>query len=229
MSDSTIDKIDEPGEPFLLPLFPLNLVLYPEMMLPLHIFEERYRVMIGECFEQKKPFGVILIKEGKEVGGSAVPVRVGTTARIIDLQEIGDGRMHILTRGVRRFAVENIVQGSPYLIAEARHVQDEADPKDTDITERVRAEYNAFLGRITTVSGRAQRDSPVPSEAGALSFAIATKLSASVRIPAPVRQDWLEAPSAHQRLTQLSSILVNVNKALEEEILKGRPDDLLLN
>lgn len=217
------------SEPFPLPLFPLNLVLYPGMMLPLHIFEERYRSMIRECFEQKKHFGVILIKEGQEVGGSAIPVKIGTTARIIDLQEVGDGRMHILTRGVERFAVQDITQGSPYLIAEVLPLEDEVDKVTNDIAAEVRRDYCKFLGRMTRLSGTAQGDAHVPQEAAALSFAIAAKLGASIQIPPVVRQAWLEAPSVHQRLTELSSVLVKANEALEEEIAKSRRDDLLLN
>ena len=66
-----------------LPLFPLNLVLFPGMDLPLHIFEERYKSMIGDCLNQNLPFGVVLIKEGLEVGTPAEPERIGTSARIL--------------------------------------------------------------------------------------------------------------------------------------------------
>ena len=65
-----------------LPLFPLNTVLFPGMVLPLHIFEERYKLMINHCLEEERPFGVLLIREGKEVGSGAVPYQVGTTTMI---------------------------------------------------------------------------------------------------------------------------------------------------
>ena len=58
-----------------LSLFPLNLVLFPGMPLPLHIFEERYKAMIGDCVEREQPFGIVLIKEGQEVGDPAEPAR----------------------------------------------------------------------------------------------------------------------------------------------------------
>ena len=76
-----------------LPLFPLNVVLFPGMSLPLHIFEERYKAMIGACSEHDTPFGVLLIKEGQEVGDPAEPFQVGTTARITEVQQLEDGRM----------------------------------------------------------------------------------------------------------------------------------------
>jgi Lon protease-like protein len=63
-------------------LFPLQTVLFPGMRMPLHIFEERYKLMIRECIEQDAPFGVLLIRDGAEVGAGAVPHNVGTTARI---------------------------------------------------------------------------------------------------------------------------------------------------
>ena len=63
-----------------MPLFPLNVVLFPGMVLPLHVFEPRYREMINHCIEEEKPFGVVLIDEGQEVGGPAAPRLVGTAA-----------------------------------------------------------------------------------------------------------------------------------------------------
>ncbi|MCI0849057.1 MAG: LON peptidase substrate-binding domain-containing protein, partial [Chloroflexi bacterium] len=85
-----------------LPLFPLNLVLFPGMDLPLHIFEQRYRDMIGECLDKDAPFGVVLIKEGVEVGDPADPERIGTSTRILSSEILDQGRMNILTRGERR-------------------------------------------------------------------------------------------------------------------------------
>ena len=87
-------------------LFPLNTVLFPNMRLPLHIFEERYKLMIRECIEEDAPFGVVLIQTGEEVGSTAAPHQVGTTARIIQVEYLDDGRMNIFTMGERRFRIE---------------------------------------------------------------------------------------------------------------------------
>ena len=84
-------------------LFPLNSVLFPGMRMPLHIYEERYRVMIRECVEEDAPFGVALIKSGPEVGSGAIPHDVGTTARILQVEYLDDGRMNIFTIGEQRF------------------------------------------------------------------------------------------------------------------------------
>jgi Lon protease-like protein len=218
-----------PEEPFVLPLFPLNLVLYPGMVLPLHIFEERYRAMIGDCLDQKKPFGVILIKEGQEVGGSAVPVAVGTTARILDVQALEDGRMNILTRGERRFELRRIVQSSPYMTAEVVHLRDDADEKAAAVLAKMRAEYTALLQGLATLSATSGGDMHVPVGAVPLSFAIAAKLATTIRFPVAMRQEWLECACAHDRLSRLGPVLEKVNKTLAAEILKRRPDHLLLN
>ncbi|MBF6600779.1 MAG: LON peptidase substrate-binding domain-containing protein [Dehalococcoidia bacterium] len=71
-------------------LFPLQTVLFPGMRLPLHIFEERYKIMVRECIDEDAPFGVVLIRSGAEVGGGAIPHDVGTTARIIQVEYLDE-------------------------------------------------------------------------------------------------------------------------------------------
>jgi uncharacterized protein len=89
-----------------LPLFPLNSVLFPGMPLRLHIFEERYKEMIGECIEQQSPFGVVLLAEGQEAGSHlARPHLIGTTAHINQVQQLPFGRMNILAIGRERFRI----------------------------------------------------------------------------------------------------------------------------
>src|SRR5438046_1437349 len=97
-------------ETLLLPLFPLNTVLFPGMPLRLHIFEERYRLMIGECVERKQPFGVVLIKAGREVGEPAEPRGVGTTALIAAMSRMDDGRMNLVAVGQERFRIDELRQ-----------------------------------------------------------------------------------------------------------------------
>ncbi|MGA9526685.1 MAG: LON peptidase substrate-binding domain-containing protein [Terriglobales bacterium] len=104
----------------LLPLFPLDLVLLPGVPLPLHIFEPRYKEMIGECLEQKKPFGIV---RASEEGVAAI----GCTAEIVSVtKKYDDGRMDILTRGVHRFEVIEVNQERAFLQAEVAVVEDEA-------------------------------------------------------------------------------------------------------
>ncbi len=98
------------GKNISLPLFPLNTVLFPGQVLPLHIFEERYRRMIGQCIEKSWPFGVTLIQEGEEVGGPAKPFEVGTTARVTQVERLDDGRLNIISVGEMRFRIASLDQ-----------------------------------------------------------------------------------------------------------------------
>ena len=75
-----------------LPIFPLNTVLFPGARLPLHIFEERYKAMINACIDERRPFGVCLIRSGSEPGAPAEPFNVGTTAHIRQVQRLEDGK-----------------------------------------------------------------------------------------------------------------------------------------
>ncbi len=106
-----------------IPLFPLHLVLFPNMPLPLHIFELRYRRMIRRCMEEKEEFGVIL-HSGKELS------RVGCTARVEGfLKEYGDGRFDILALGHERFKVRTFFEDHSHLEAEVQFFHDDpADP-----------------------------------------------------------------------------------------------------
>jgi uncharacterized protein len=103
----------------LLPLFPLNSVLFPGMPLSLRIFEDRYKQMISECIEAQQPFGVLLIQAGSEVEGlgpQAVPYTIGCTAQIAQMQPLGDGQMNILAVGQERFKVLSFRRDRSYLV-----------------------------------------------------------------------------------------------------------------
>ena len=119
----------------LLPIFPLELVLLPGVPLPLHIFEPRYKEMIAECLEQKKPFGVVR-------ASSAGVADIGCTAEIMSVtKKYDDGRMDILTRGVERFEVIHVNEDRSFLQAEISVVQDEDEagkPAAQMVTQAVR-------------------------------------------------------------------------------------------
>jgi Lon protease-like protein len=101
-----------------MPLFPLkNVVLFPGMVLPLHIFEQRYREMINTCIEEESQFGVVLIDDGDEVGGGATPCAVGTAARITKVTRQDDGRLNIVAVGTQRFEVLSLDHSKSYLQA----------------------------------------------------------------------------------------------------------------
>jgi len=104
-----------------LPLFPLGSVLFPGMLLPLHIFEPRYRLLVKRSIESDEPFGIVLIKSGPEVGGPAEPHRIGTTAKIMGSTPLPGGRSFIIARGDRRFEIGSIdAEREPYLVAQVR-------------------------------------------------------------------------------------------------------------
>jgi Lon protease-like protein len=91
-----------------LPLFPLNTVLFPGMPLRLHIFEERYKRMIAYCQDTGEPFGVALIRRGREVGGRAEPHPIGCTARIMEIEPLDDGRLNLTAVGDERFQIHGL-------------------------------------------------------------------------------------------------------------------------
>jgi Lon protease-like protein len=103
-----------------LPLFPLNAVLCPGIALPLHVFEDRYRALVRHCLETTSPFGVVLIREGREVGAGAISFSgVGTIAEIRDAGRRDDGRFDLLVVGTRRFGIRRVLERrGPYLVAD---------------------------------------------------------------------------------------------------------------
>jgi uncharacterized protein len=99
-----------------LPLFPLNTVLFPGMPLRLHIFEERYKLMIGHCYAEGEPFGVTLIRRGQEAGGRAEPFLIGCTAIITEVEPLAGGQMNIVAVGSERFQIHALKHDQPYLV-----------------------------------------------------------------------------------------------------------------
>ena len=122
-----------------IPLFPLHTVLAPGIALPLHIFEERYRVMVRRCLDDSSPFGVVLIRDGSEVApaeGGTVDLAIASIGTLAEIQEASlypDGRWDILCVGRSRFVIHDVIVGeAPYLVAEAELLPDEAgDPEAT--------------------------------------------------------------------------------------------------
>ena len=128
---------------FTIPLFPLNTVLFPGAKMPLQIFEKRYLAMLRDCIAANSKFGIVLIKEGTEVGDPAIPYTVGTIARIISSQEVYKNRMLISVMGERRFKIKKILRNRPYISAE---IDIESANKKELITQE---EIERFYARIT--------------------------------------------------------------------------------
>jgi Lon protease-like protein len=139
-----------------LPLFPLNTVLFPGQMLPLHIFEDRYRLMIRRCLAEDLPFGVVLIRSGREVGDEAEPHEVGTVARIIKSSHQSDGTMDIVTVGQERFCIHQLIHDQPYLRGEVKTLPMK-EPVDPDalgtLADRVRDGVSYYIKLIAEAAG----------------------------------------------------------------------------
>ncbi len=207
------------GDSMLLSLFPLNLVLFPGMPLPLHICEERYKAMIGECLDTEQPFGVVLIKEGLEVGEPADPFMIGTSARIVRVEHLDDGRMNMLTLGERRFQVMEITQKVPHLVGRIQYLDEEPGDTPSEMLAEFVEGYSAYLRNIEALSGGWTANAQLPREPVLLSYALAGSLD----IPTGVRQQILESATAAQRLEILAPLLKRGNEILHEEVVKRNP------
>lgn len=136
-------------EPFqeLLPLFPLNMVLFPEESVPLHIFEPRYKLMIADCERTKSPFGLILSLDEKLA-------QVGCTAKIVRrLQEHEDGSFDIMVMGLNKFQMNEIVDGEAYMRIEPTWLEDDTSDIDSNKMERLITQHM----RLLELAGRTVR------------------------------------------------------------------------
>ena len=99
---------------FALPMVPLGSVLFPHAVLPLHVFEPRYRALVADCLAGDARFGVVLIERGHEVGGGDIRFALGTVAQIVQAGEMPDGRWALVTVGTERLAVHEWLPDDPY-------------------------------------------------------------------------------------------------------------------
>src|SRR6185312_13797003 len=118
-----------------IPLFPLHVVLFPGMALPLHIFEPRYRRMTSDCLDSNLPLGITLAMPGS-AKGHEIPARVGAFARIIDYERLADGRYNLLTIGTQRFRIVELQQGKRLYLTGC--VEPLEDTPDSDAREQER-------------------------------------------------------------------------------------------
>lgn len=113
-----------------LPMFPLNSVLFPSAMLPLHVFEPRYRALVEHVLRHEPEFGVVLIERGAEVGGGDIRFAVGTVARIVEVGRTDDGRFVLATVGTRRIRVVEWLADDPFPLATVEALVDESEVAD---------------------------------------------------------------------------------------------------
>jgi len=183
-------------------LFPLGIVLLPTEVVPLHIFEERYKELIGECVELGRDFGLVYADDDG--------VReAGTRARVADvLERFDDGRLNVLVEGGERFHVERLTRGRSFMTAEVEPLEDEWGEPDENAAARATEAFRA----LAAVAG-AEAEMP-DVESGRLSFAVAAR----VEIAADAKQELLELRSENARLERLRELL----DATREGILAAR-------
>jgi len=200
-------------------LFPLHLVLFPTMVLPLRIFEERYKLMLRACLEADRQFGVVLIKEGEEVGTPAIPYTVGTLARIHQVTPVEDGQFHLLVMGERRFHLLEVTEQYPYLKGRVQFVHEEiGEPQPTsEEIGAVRQALEKYLRSLLGLRGGWTREVPSPTDPVGLSFYLGAVLGGE----ATERQRILEAPTARERLALLTPLLQRENEHVQA-VLKER-------
>lgn len=184
-----------------LPLFPLNTVLFPGMVLPLHIFEERYRLMIRACLDTDRTFGVCLIRAGQEVGEPAEPFEVGTIARIAEVERLPDGRMNLLTVGITRFRLLRVLEQTPFLVGRIEPLPTVVESVESSLAASVADRFRAYVGDLGG-EGAGER-LRLPDDPEALSFQVAATLGVAPR----QRQRLLETRSTTERLRREEDIL----------------------
>lgn len=190
---------------FELPLFPLNTVLFPGMPLPLHIFEDRYKQMINNCLEEKEPFGVVLIRNGKEaLGPLAQPHSIGCTARIVEVQKLSDGRMNITSVGERRFRIISLNYDSPYLIGNVEYYP--LDEGDSEQLLKVAGSLVPKLKQYMHILNEVEEIDLDPEHLPDDPLILAHLSAVLLQIPAEKKQELLTSASALDLLNNANQI-----------------------
>lgn len=196
-----------------IPLFPLNVVLFPGMMLPLHIFEERYKAMINECLATNQPFGVVLAKnkqaQAPNVAGlySSDLYEVGTTARITAVENLTDGRMNLITIGQERFVIKDVQPNvADFLMGRVDPfpLQEEDDlQKVATLVHKLRPMVRQYINHLADASGEDLSNATLPADPTALAFLAGT----AIQGPLADKQKLLSAKSLSTLIASTVSVL----------------------
>ncbi|WP_439674751.1 LON peptidase substrate-binding domain-containing protein [Embleya sp. MST-111070] len=189
-----------------LPLFPLNSVLYPGLVLPLHIFEERYRALVRDLEalpQAEQRFGVVALRTGREVGDIqgdplAVLHPVGCTAEIATIKSHEDGRYDLVATGATRFELVSVDDSGPYLYAEVEYLADPPGERADVLGLAATRAFAEYQRRLLTAQQRTPMSLPeLPDDPVVLSYLVA----AAVVLDPHDKQRLLEAEDATARLT----------------------------
>ncbi len=195
-----------------MPLFPLRSVLFPSMVLPLHIFEPRYRALIERVMDGDGLFGVVLIERGSEVGGDDHRSDFGTMTKVIEAEQLSDGRWAVITVGVERFKVTNWLPDDPYPVAETTPWPDES------ATDDLSEPYEQLVGKFRRCMALAAESGvnvgPLPEtfenvELGSM------QMSALAPLAAHDKQQLLGASGSATRIAMLDTMLTDALELIE--------------
>lgn len=195
-----------------IPLFPLNVVLFPGMMLPLHIFEERYKSMIKECIAAGQTFGVVLAKSKQAQAPNVATLfrddlyEVGTTARITAVENLQDGRMNLITVGQERFLIKDIYPSpSDYLRGrvDPYPLQTENSSEVSILLQKLRPMVRQYINHLADASGEDLSNATLPNDATALAFLAGTALQG----PLADKQKLLSARSLRSLIASTVAVL----------------------
>jgi Lon protease-like protein len=190
-----------------LPIFPLHAVLFPGATLALHIFEPRYREMVGRCLAHDETFGIALIEEGEEAG-PASPRPVGTEAAIIASRRHTDGRYDIVAEGRRRFEMTELDRSRNLLVAEVRFLDEPAGREAADLAQAVGALFEGVAEAMELAGQAVVDDSWKELDPVGLSYRVAAALPGAE----PLKQELLEAPDADARLRKEAELLMSIRR-----------------
>ena len=193
-----------------LPLFPLNMVLFPGQILRLHIFEPRYLQMVKDCMAGEGIFGVALIKRGSEVGVPAEPHPTGVTSRILEVNQLEDGTIDLVSAGKKRFIIHSVAQNQPYLTCEAELWPWSYNPeKDDAFAVSLKNELRQYFSAISHQVGGAF---PIPGSLPDDTFNLACLAAISLKIIDREKQGLLDTIT-------LQELATNCRRLLRREIL----------
>ena len=187
-----------------LPLFPLGLVMLPGLLLPLHVFEERYRDLVRDLLElpeQERRFGVVAIREGREVGADGVTAlhEVGCVAQLRRVTPYDDGRFDIVATGAERFRLTGLAEGAAYATGLVELLPDDLGPADEAalLDRAVRTAFRTYVAALAQARGDDEVEvGELPADGLVLSYVVA----ASVVVDLEDRQRLLAEPDGVARL-----------------------------
>jgi Lon protease-like protein len=198
-----------------LPMFPLNVVLFPGVSVPLHVFEDRYRALVHHLLRVPDPtdrvFGSVAIREGYEVGdhGAQSLYRVGCRVRMTDVQSHPDGTFDLVAVGLDRIELERLDGTGPFPRGVVHERPEHGLPVPAELVERARAMFTAYRVALSEIRG-----DPYPAQLPRDATYLSWTLAALAPLPLPDRQALLEAEDPAERLVLVTDLLRSELRAM---------------